>query len=208
MIRSLDNKRLIIIGSSTGGPLILEQIFAGLPCLPVTIIIVQHIRAFFMPDLLRHIQAQTAMQVIMPATGDDIRPGYVYVAPAGHHLILEENRSFALYESEKVNSVRPSIDVAMKSVRKDTGLSVMGIVLTGMGRDGTEGLKYLKSIGGIAIAQDPVTSPIRTMPQNAIDAGIADAVCSPEDIQKIIKKFSSVVYSGMIDLALSAGKNL
>lgn len=208
MTHSLVNKRFIIIGSSTGGPFILEQIFSGLPRLPAAIIVVQHIRAFFMDDLLRHIQAQTAMQVILPATGQVIIPGTIYVAPAGYHLILEENTRFILNESEKVNSVRPSIDVAMKSVRKEAGLSVMGIVLTGMGRDGTEGLQHIKSIGGMTVAQDPATSPIRTMPQNAIDAGIIDAVCTPDMIQDVIRRFSSAGNSGVAGMVHPAGKLL
>jgi two-component system chemotaxis response regulator CheB len=198
MTRSGLDKRIIIIGSSTGGPLVLERIFSGLPKLPVTIIIIQHIRAFFIPDLRSHIQAQTGMHVAIAGEGQNIQSGMVYIAPAEKHLVVKSNRVFSLQDSEKVNSVRPSVDVTMQSIRREPGISIMGIILTGMGRDGTEGLAYLKSIGGTTIVQDPVTAPIRTMPQNAIDSGGIDAICTPEMIQEVILKFSSSLPSEQI----------
>ena len=184
-------QNIIIIGSSTGGPIILEQIFSGLPKMPVVILIVQHLRPFFMSDFQSHIQVQTGMQVTIPKEGQIIEGGYVYIAQADKHMILQKNRMISFIESEKVNSVRPSIDVTMKSLKKDKNISILGIILTGMGRDGTEGMQYLKSIGGITIAQDPSTASIRTMPINAISTGIVDTICTPDGIKQAILNFAN-----------------
>jgi two-component system, chemotaxis family, protein-glutamate methylesterase/glutaminase len=182
-------KKLVLIGSSTGGPLILESIFSGVPKLSCTIIIIQHIRAFFMTDLKSHIQRQTEMVVIVPKDGQNLEVGKIYLAPAERHLILVGNKFIKLTNSDKVNSAKPSIDVTMQSVKDARGLSIMGIVLTGMGKDGSEGLKYLKSIGGITIVQDPSLAPIKTMPENAIATGSVDSICSPEEIKEKIIQF-------------------
>jgi two-component system, chemotaxis family, protein-glutamate methylesterase/glutaminase len=182
-------KRIIIIGSSTGGPIILEQIFSGIPKLPFTIFVVQHIRAFFMTDLQSHIQEQTEMHVIIPKDGQTIERGKIYLAPAEKHLVLLENNFIFLDNSGPVNSARPSIDVTMRSVKKAINLIVMGIVLTGMGKDGSDGLQYLKSIGGMTIAQDPSTAPLKTMPENAIITGKVDSICTPDEIKQRIINF-------------------
>lgn len=182
-------KKIILIGSSTGGPIILEHIFAGIPDLPVTIIIVQHLRAFFMKDLQTHIQEQTGMKVLIAQESMRIEPGHVYIAPAEKHLVLIHNTVITLTETEKVNSARPSIDVMMKSMVPEKNFSLMGIILTGMGKDGVEGLQYVKSLGGVAIAQDPGTAPIRTMPLNAIRTGIIDAIHAPDEIRQDILHF-------------------
>ena len=88
-----------------------------------------------------------------------------------------------------MNSARPSIDVTMKSIKHSLNLSIMGIILTGMGHDGSNGLQYLKSIGGITIAQNPITAPLKTMPETAIATGKVDIICTPDEIKQQIIGF-------------------
>ncbi len=180
-----------MIGSSTGGPLVLEQILGGSPLLRAAIVIVQHIPGHFVPRLRDNLQQGSAMEVRVATDDDRILPGRVYVAPSGVHLRLRSGRLLELVDGDKVNYVRPSIDVAMCSIGAEVFDRVTGIVLTGMGRDGAEGLAHIRSIGGRAIVQDPATCAIGSMPRTAIDEGAVDQILSPDGIRTwLIRTFS------------------
>lgn len=183
--------RIAVIGSSTGGPYILEQIFSQFPIVPAVFILVQHLPQSFTPAFRNHISVLTKMKVIIPESGYTIHDGEIIIAPAGQHLVLDQNRAIHFHNGDKRHGVRPAVDCTMLSLinRKDDTL--IGVVLTGMGQDGAEGLVHIHHLGGITIVQDPCTCPIRSMPQAAIETGKVKDILTPEKIKQTLIKFGS-----------------
>ena len=175
---------IVIIGSSTGGPKILPQILEGLPKLNASIILVQHMRKYINESFRKALSRNTDMDVRLAEHGDVLNHGELFIAPSGVHLELVGNKEIALSNGEKVHFVCPSIDVTMKSLRKEKGCTVMGIILTGMGIDGVDGITHIKSIGGMTIAQDEATSIIYGMPKRAYETGHVDFVLTPMEIRE------------------------
>jgi len=181
--------KIIIIGSSTGGPYILESILSKFPVLPIAIILVQHLPPAFTKPFTAHIAALTQMNVVTANSEEKITENSIYIAQSGYHLLITNNRVFTLSEDVKVHGVRPAVDRTMLTIKKRAGDEIMGIILSGMGRDGAEGMDYLHQIGGVTIAQDPATSPIKSMPQAAIETGHVDFVLTPEQIREKMISF-------------------
>jgi len=173
---------VVIIGASTGGFKIVRKIFSGLPVLNAGIIIVQHMLGSVNGAFKEKLNGNTEMEVKIAEDGDGIEAGKVYIAPSGLHLRLIDNRKIGLINDGKVNSVRPSIDVTMKSLKSGPEGGIIGVILTGMGKDGVEGISHIKSIGGITIAQDRDTSAIYGMPKAAVETGDVDFALTPEEI--------------------------
>ena len=174
---------IVIVGSSAGGPRILKELFTSLPLLNGCIIVVQHMPKFINESLCRTLDEITEMNVQIARDMAILRKGRVYIAPSEIHLELIDNRTIRLVHREKVNFVRPSVDVTMKSVKRESEDLVIGIVLTGMGKDGAEGIRHIKQIGGIAITQDKGTSVIYGMPKEAFATGVVDFVLTPLEIK-------------------------
>lgn len=168
--------KLVIIGSSTGGPKILEEMFAQLPVLNAAVVIVQHITPLIDQAFVSSLGHLSKMPVSLARNGEVMTNGQVYIAPGGIHLSFIRNQSIQLVHGEKVNSVCPSIDVAMKSLTTLLGGKLVGVILTGMGRDGADGISHVKRLGGITIAQDQKTSVIYGMPRAALETGHIDFV--------------------------------
>ncbi len=183
--------KIVIIGSSTGGPYILEQIFAQFPKIPAVIIIVQHLPQNFTNAFCEHIKNLTQMQVLIASSAYHIREGEILIAPAGKHLLLSNNRNIIFQDGEKLHGVKPAVDYTMLSLRNRVEDHLAGVVLTGMGNDGASGIAHIKCIKGLTIAQDPNTSPIRSMPQAAIDTGMVTEILSPLDISKALIRFGT-----------------
>ncbi len=183
--------KIAIIGSSTGGPHILEEVFSQFPVVQAAIIIIQHLPAAFTETFRCHVADLTPMTVEIAKAGEKIAEGRIYIAPAGRHLILEQNRTIHLEDSEKLHGVKPSIDRTMLSLQQIEGDRILGVILTGMGQDGAAGIALIKSLGGYTIVQDPVTAPIRSMPQAALDTGMVSEILTPKDITKALVKFGS-----------------
>lgn len=173
---------LLLIGSSTGGLKVLEELFPRLPVLRVAVVIIQHITPHVDQSFVTSLARVSKMPVSLAQEGTNIQSGRVYLAPGGVHLTLIRNSVVHLHDGEKVNSVRPSIDVAMKSVTTPAGIRIAGVILTGMGSDGAAGISYLKQLGGITIAQDQKTSVIFGMPRAAAETGRVDFVLPTERI--------------------------
>ncbi len=186
MIKNAAKRYIVVIGSSTGGPLILQDIFTGFPRVDASILICQHLPPAFLRPFASHIRSVTAMPVEVAEAGLHADPGIILVARPGWHLLLQDNRVCRLQKSAPVNFVRPSIDVLMQSILPRTGDAILGIILTGMGRDGAEGIRHIHSLGGRTIAQDPETCPIRTMPLAAIETGAVSFVLSPQKIREYL----------------------
>ncbi len=187
------NFNIVVIGSSAGGPRILKELFNGLPLLNCSIILVQHMPKFVNDSLTKHLAQLTDMSVKIAENGERIKRGKIYVAPSEQHLELVNNRTIRLFRGKKVNFVCPSIDVTMKSLKKMSDDKIIGIILTGMGRDGAEGISHIKAIGGVTIAQDEETSIIYGMPKEAFKTGNIDLVLSPVKIKEKLIEFLGVI---------------
>ena len=176
-------KKLVIVGVSTGGPRALRQLFTGMPRLEAGIILVQHMPKFINDSFQRTLDALTEMDVVIAQDGSRIDAGTVYLAPSDVHLELINNQRIRLADGPKVCFVKPSIDVTMLSARHRDDQELAAVVLTGMGRDGADGIRHIKRIGGVTFAQDARSCAVYGMPKAAAETGAVDFVLSPEGIR-------------------------
>ncbi|WP_221799030.1 protein-glutamate methylesterase/protein-glutamine glutaminase [Oceanobacter mangrovi] len=183
--KSLHGIELVLIGTSTGGPAALQTLFKGLsPTFRKPIIIIQHMPASFTKAFAERLNSISSMTVKEAVDGDRIAAGHVYVAPGGMQLMLENRGQPAIRirESDERVNYRPSVDIAFASAAKNFGSKALGLVLTGMGADGKEGARLMKSAGGHIWAQDEASSVIYGMPMAVAKAGYADDIVSLKDI--------------------------
>jgi len=180
----MKKRNIVFIGISTGGPRTLKSFFNGLPRLNASIVLVQHMIKCANKSFCEALNSATEMGVKIASHGETIKPGVVYFAPSEIHLELINNRMIQLVDSPKVCFVKPAVDVTMKSVKKTAGDNITGVIMTGMGMDGTKGIEYIKSIGAVTFAQDEDTSVIWGMPMSAINTGKVDYILPPEGIRK------------------------
>jgi two-component system chemotaxis response regulator CheB len=175
--------RLVAIGASTGGPPVLRMILSGLPKdFPLPVLIVQHIAAGFTQGFVEWLAQSSNLPVQLPVHGEQVVPGRVYVAPDGLHMTVGADGRVWLNTDEPENGLRPSVSYLFRSVAKAYGPSAIGVLLTGMGKDGALELKLMKEQGAVTIAQDKDTSVVHGMPGEAIRLGGATHVLSPEKI--------------------------
>ena len=184
-------QKIIAIGSSTGGPKALEQILTRLPGnLPAGVIITQHMPEGFTRYLAERMNRLSALSIKEAQQGDIVRTGQVLIAPGGYHMKLDRNKKIALSQEPPVQHVRPSVDVMMLSaVKYCSGRDILGVILTGMGKDGADGMKAIKTMGGKTVVQDQLTSVIFSMPRAVISQGCADMVLPLSDIARQIIDF-------------------
>lgn len=169
--------RVIAIAASTGGPAALRKLLGGLPAdFGVPIVFVQHIALGFAEGFAKWLDEGAALRVKVARAGEPLRPGTAYLAPDDQHLGVSEHSTATLSSLPAVGGFRPAGTVLFESVASRYGPSSLGIILTGMGRDGVDGLKAIKAAGGSVIAQDEASSDIFGMPAVAIAAGVADLV--------------------------------
>lgn len=166
------------IAASTGGVRALNYIIPSLPAkCGLRIIVVQHMPRYFTATLALHMNERASMVVKEARDGDVILDGEVLVAPGGYHIKVNENGSRVMLSDEPArHGVRPSADILFESMATAFKETAVGIVLTGMGHDGTAGIKAIKNHDGIVIAQDPDDAVIGGMPQSAINTGVVDHV--------------------------------
>jgi two-component system chemotaxis response regulator CheB len=174
---------LVVIGASTGGPRALQQVLSALPAtLPAAIIVIQHMPAGFTHSLAQRLHEISPLRVQEAASGDRLARGLVLLAPGDFHLTVTRLGQVKLDQSPRRNHVRPAADVTMESAAHNFGPATVGIILTGMGSDGTEGAAQIKSAGGKVIAEHESTSIVYGMPRSVIEAGLADRVTPLPDI--------------------------
>jgi two-component system chemotaxis response regulator CheB len=168
----------VVIAASTGGPTALQSVVSDLPAgLPAAVLIVQHIPRGFTRPLAERLDARSAIPVREARDGEVVAPGTVLVAPAGIHtrLLWRGGAAVVSLDEEPREALhRPSADVLMTSVAEVYGRRVVGVVLTGMGSDGTEGLRAIRGRGGRTLAESEETCVIFGMPKAAIEAGVVD----------------------------------
>jgi len=183
---SKQNINCIVIAASTGGPMALCQLCSGLPeNFSVPILIVQHNTSGFDKGFVQWLDGYTQLTVHLAEK--DIIPskGHVYVAPTDKHLILGA-KGIDFDDSDPINNQKPAADFLFKSAAEKYGKAVVGIVLTGMGNDGEEGIRYVKKAGGITIAQDEASSMIYGMPEAAARTGCVDYIIPLNEISNIL----------------------
>jgi two-component system chemotaxis response regulator CheB len=185
MIKTTD--KLIAIGSSTGGTEALKEVLTQLPADTPGILIVQHMPEGFTRAFSERLNGLCAMQIAEAKDGDSVIPGRALIAPGNKHMSLR--RSGAKYyvevkEGPLVMRHRPSVEVLFQSVAKFGGANAIGVMLTGMGNDGSTGMLEMKKAGAFNIAQDEASCVVFGMPKEAIKAGAVDKIVALENIPK------------------------
>ncbi len=168
---------LIGIGASTGGPQVLQEILASLPkAFPVPILVVQHIAQGFLPGLAAWLSQTTGFQMQIGAYGICPLPGHVYLAPDDFHMGISLSGRILLSKEEPENGLRPAVSYLFRSLAEACGPRALGVLLTGMGKDGAVELQLMREKGAITIAQDRESSVVHGMPGEAIKLGAATYV--------------------------------
>ncbi len=169
--------RLVVIGSSTGGPNALQQIIPRLPgSFPSPMVIVQHMPVGFTRYLAERLNSISPLEVREAREGDSLRPGTVLLAPGGTHLRIDNLRHVRLTTEPTRHGVRPSVDVTLETAAAVAGKDAVGVILTGMGSDGAEGLGCVKRVGGTTLAQDENSCVVYGMPRAAVEMGYVDQI--------------------------------
>ena len=167
---------IIAIGASTGGPQAIEAVLSRLPAETPPIVIAQHMPAGFTRAFADRLDKTCAIRVVEAAGGEEIEPGTAYVAPGGHHLVVQERGiklMTALHDGPPVHHQRPAVDELFFSLAKLRGVPIVAALLTGMGSDGADGLLALRQAGAETIAEDERSCVVFGMPREAIARGAA-----------------------------------
>ena len=181
---------IVVVGTSTGGLKALQTLLSGLPaefCLPI--VMVQHRGKDLESGLCEYLCESSSLPVMEPDDKEPLLAGHVYLAPRDYHLLIE-NRSFALSTDPPLGFARPSIDMLFESAADEYKENAIGVILTGTNRDGARGLAAIKSRGGIAIIEDPVSAFSPEMPEAAIALTQADWILPLQGIAACLQKLS------------------
>lgn len=190
--------QVIVVGSSTGGPVALRDLFQHLkPPIPIPIVVVQHMPPLFTTSLAQNIARQTGIPTTEVKDGEIIEANHIYIAPGNYHLHLFRHESLVrarLDQEEKRNSVRPAVDYLFESAPKVYGRHVLSYVLTGMGQDGLLGAKAIKDQGGCVTIQDKASSVVWGMPGTIYQHGCYDHILSisecSQSLAKVLERIS------------------
>jgi two-component system chemotaxis response regulator CheB len=180
---SPDTPGVVIIGASTGGPTAIRELLNQLaedfatPC-----VVVQHLPAAFTAPFASQLGRHAKVKVKVAASGDHLQPGVALVAPGSMHLVIRPDGRISLQTPAEKDFYRPSIDLAMSSAADAFGAAAVGVVLTGIGNDGSEGLKRIRDAGGECIVQEISSCIVPSMPERALQRAGADLVATPERI--------------------------
>jgi two-component system, chemotaxis family, protein-glutamate methylesterase/glutaminase len=181
---------IVVIGTSLGGFNALRVLFAGLPPeFPWPIAVVQHRRADSDDTLSTLLQRASALPVTEAKDKKVIRPGWIYLAPANYHLLIDQG-TFALSTEAPVHYARPSIDLLFESAADTYGAKAIGVILTGASRDGAQGAARIKACGGVVVVQQPETAESRIMPAAAMAATEVDQVLPLSDMAAFLVRLS------------------
>ncbi|MFX0051333.1 MAG: chemotaxis-specific protein-glutamate methyltransferase CheB [Candidatus Hermodarchaeota archaeon] len=181
--------KIIVIGASTGGPRAISLILSKIPSVSPPIVIVQHMPTEMVQSWAQRLQTlYPHLKIKIPKNGEKIRPNRVYIAPGGVHCGLESGKVFRLTPGERVNFVIPAIDVTLITGARVYGRNILGIILTGMGQDGCDGAKEIKTMGGQILAEHESTSVIYSMPRCVVESNLADEVVALHNIPSVIRR--------------------
>ncbi len=186
-----DHKRkIVVIGASTGGPSSLNKIFPLIPVqeeIPITYFLIQHMPPVFTKSFAENLDKISKIKVTEAIDLEEIENNHCYLAQGAKNLIVDKSDRIRIISPEqKGSSFIPNIDIAMKSISEVYGDSVIGVIMTGIGSDGLEGMRTIKRNGGICIIQDEKSSIIYGMPKACADARVYDKIVSLEEIPSAI----------------------
>ncbi len=177
---------VVVIGASTGGPRVVQQILAGLPAnFGAAILVVQHIAQGFSVGMVEWMRTHLALPIRLAQADEVLQIGNVLVAPDRLDMTFDHNGKIKLSEHPLLLQ-RPSIDITMQSVAEIYAAQSIGVLLTGMGRDGAMGMRAIRRAGGYTIAQDEASCTIFGMPKAAIDLGVVEAILPPDKIIEVL----------------------
>lgn len=175
--------RLVAIGASTGGPMALQILLSGLPAtFKVPIVIVQHMAQGFVQGFVEWLAGSTGRTILVGSHGQPILEGHAYIAPDSFHMGVTSDGRLALSRCEEENGLCPAVGRLFRSAANAYGKSAVGVLLTGMGKDGAVELKLMRENGSITIAQDGESAVVHGMPGEAIRLGAASYILPPEQI--------------------------
>lgn len=182
-VASGDGVKVTAIGASTGGPMALSIILSGLPAdFPAPVVVVQHIASGFLPGLIGWLSTLSPLSIEIGREGEGLKAGHVYIAPDGMHMTISRDHRIVLKEDPPENFLRPSISWLFRSIAEGYGSNGVGILLTGMGRDGADGLKRMYDAGATTIAQDEQSSIIYGMAAEAVRMDAVTRILPLDDI--------------------------
>lgn len=180
---------VVVIAASTGGPATIMRLAPGFPQdLPAAVLIVQHMPLAFSSQYAVQLAEVTDLEVKEAEANETIRPGVIYVCPGSHHLRVTSHGRILLDDGPRVGGYRPCADVTMESAATFAGPMTIGVVLTGMGNDGSRGVQSIKSAGGMVFAQDEASSVIFGMPAEVIKTGAVDQILALDQVCAAIDK--------------------
>ncbi|HSC69009.1 MAG TPA: chemotaxis response regulator protein-glutamate methylesterase [Cellvibrio sp.] len=174
-------EKIIAIGASTGGTEAIKDLLVQLPAAVPGVVITQHMPAGFTRTYAERLNKTTRLHVVEAKGGERILPGHAFLAPGGHHLVVVRSGAdyrVKLSDAEPVHRHRPAVDVMMESVAQVGGKNVIGVLLTGMGKDGARGMLAIRNQGGYTLAQDEASCVVYGMPKEAVILGAVDQVIS------------------------------
>ena len=184
--------RMVAIASSTGGPQALREILSHLPAaFSVPVVCVQHIGGDFLSGMVEWLAEVSPLPVRKAEQGEIPQAGVVYFAPEDAHLEFDERGRFALSAAPSCDGHRPSATVTLRAAARRFGAGAVGVVLTGMGRDGAEGMVDIAAAGGVTIAQDEASSVVYGMPREAVALGAVQHVLPLEQIAPALAALAS-----------------
>jgi two-component system chemotaxis response regulator CheB len=178
----------IAIAASTGGPAAIHVILTALPAdFPIPILVVQHISPGFSPGFAGWLDKASPVRVKLAEEGEMLRPGTVYVGVDDHHLCVTSSRRIHLSNADPVGGFRPSATALFDSVAAAYGNRAVAVILTGMGRDGVDGLRAIRRLGGRTIAEAKSTAVVYGMPGAAVQAGLADFILPLDQVSAALQ---------------------
>lgn len=181
--------KIVAIGGSAGSLDVLLKIIPALPAPSgVSFIVIVHRKNDAESILADLLSSRTSMPVKEVEDKDALLPNTVYIAPPDYHLLIEGRESFSLDSSEKIHHSRPSIDVSFESVALAFDKSAIAILLSGANADGADGMEKIKKAGGVTIAQNPESSEVGFMPQQAINKNVVDKILDADEIAGYLKE--------------------
>ena len=195
--------RALAIGSATGGPLALKEVLGALPeRFPIPTFIVQHMPATFTRTLAERLSRSCPLTVVEAEHDQPAEAGYAYIAPGDFHMRVARRdgvERVALDQEHKVHFARPAVDPLFTSVAETYGSSSLGVVLTGMGRDGAAGARAIRDVGGAVLIQDRESSVVWSMPKAVHDAGAASGVLPASELGRaIVRRVVRVAAFGQV----------
>ena len=182
-------RQLVVIGASTGGTEAVKSVLTRLPAELPGICIVQHIPPVFSRTFAERLNECCALEVREAAHGDEVRPGTALIAPGDYHMVVESTGTgyrVRLRQDPPIHFTRPAVDMLFNSAAQCAGRHAVGVLLTGMGRDGAQGMQQLKAAGAMNLAQNEATCVVYGMPRAAVDLGVVDRVLPLDHIPHAI----------------------